>query len=245
MKIIADLHTHSLASQHAYSTIAELAQAAKERGFQAFAVTDHGPQMPDGAISHHFFCMKGNMPDYIQGLRFYKGAEVNIMDYAGTIDLEPAVLKRLDFVIASYHSECIKPSSREEHTRGLLQVIQNPYVDCIGHCGNPAYEIDVEPVVDACKEHHKILEINSSSFRIRPGSERICSQAAALCAKKGVPIIVSSDAHSMWFVGEHSDAIAMLEKIHFPKELVLNADLNRLQDYFSGRDKRLSVSAPL
>ena len=232
MKIIADLHTHSLASQHAYSTIAELAQAAKEKNFTAFAVTDHGPEMPDGATSHHFFCMKGNMPDYINGLRFYKGAEVNILDYNGSIDLKPAVLEKLDFVIASYHSECIFPSSVADHTKGLIQVISNPLIDCIGHCGNPMYEINPRPVVEACKKYNKLLEINSSSFRIRPGSDRICQKVASLCAEEGVSIIVSSDAHSMWFVGEHNDALAMLKRIHFPEELILNANSKRLQEYF-------------
>lgn len=238
MKIIADLHMHTLVSQHAYSTVSEMAQTAKAKDFTAFAITDHAPAMPDGAIEHHFFCMSGNMPEYIDGMRFYKGVEANIIDYDGTIDMTPDTLKRLDFVIASYHSECIKPKNVDEHTKGLIKVLQNPYVDCLGHCGNPAYEIDPEQIVAACKKYHKILEINSSSFRIRLGSEKNCSAVAKLCAKMRVPIIVSSDAHSMWFVGEHTDALKMLDSISFPEELVLNADSDRLTEYFNSRDYR-------
>ena len=78
IKTYADLHTHSLASQHAYSTLSELCSAAKSLQMTALALTDHGPGMPDGAIAHHFFCLTG-LPAVLDGLHFYRGAEANIM----------------------------------------------------------------------------------------------------------------------------------------------------------------------
>lgn len=54
IKTIADLHTHTMVSQHAYSTLDEMASAARELGFSAIGITDHGPGMLDGAIAHHF-----------------------------------------------------------------------------------------------------------------------------------------------------------------------------------------------
>ena len=211
----ADLHTHSLASQHAYSTLSELCCAAREKGMTALALTDHGPGMPDGAIAHHFFCLAG-LPDRLDGLRFYKGAEANIMDYEGHLDMEQSLLARLDLVIASYHIECINPQDIASHTRGLVAAAANPYVNIIGHCGNPAFKIDPEPVVKACARYGKIIEINSASFKVRPGSDTICRSVAKLCAALGVPVIISSDAHSKWQLGEHSAAIAMLEDLDFP-----------------------------
>lgn len=232
MKIIADLHTHTMVSQHAYSTLDELSLEAANKGFCAIATTDHGPGMPDGAIAHHFFCLSG-LPAKINNIRLYKGAEVNIMDYEGTLDMEASLLKRLDFVISSYHTECITPASTSQHTKGLIKVLSNPHVDCLGHCGNPVFSINPEAVVDACASYRKLIEINSSSFRIRPGSNVTCRQIAKLCADKGVSIVVNSDAHSKWQVGEHSDAISMLEEIHFPAELIINADEKRLYRYFA------------
>lgn len=231
MKIIADLHTHTMVSQHAYSTLDELSMAAKERGFTALAVTDHGPGMPDGAIAHHFFCLAG-LPSRVNGVTLYKGVETNIMNYEGTLDMKEEDLARLDFVIASYHVECITPASVKEHTTGLIRSLENPYVDCLGHCGNPVFSIDPEAVVKACAEHRKLIEINSSSFKIRKGSDITCRKIAQLCASYGVSVVVNSDAHSKWQVGEHTEAIHMLEEIHFPEELVLNADSQRVEEYF-------------
>lgn len=232
MKIIADLHTHTMVSQHAYSTLDELSLAAAQKGFYAIATTDHGPGMPDGAIAHHFFCLNG-LPEAVNNILLYKGAEVNIMNYDGALDMEDSLLARLDFVIASYHVECITPADISQHTQGFLKILENPHVDCLGHCGNPVFPIDAEAVVDACAKYHKLIEINSSSFRIRPGSNSTCRNIAQLCARKGVSVVVNSDAHSKWQVGEHSDAISMLEAIHFPTELIINADEERLSQYFS------------
>ena len=78
--IIGDFHTHTLASQHAYSTINEMVQASREHGFKAIAITDHAPEMLDGCIAHHFLCMSG-LPDWIGDFRLYKGSEVNIKSF--------------------------------------------------------------------------------------------------------------------------------------------------------------------
>lgn len=233
----ADLHTHSLASQHAYSTLSELCEAARAKGMTALALTDHGPSMPDGAIAHHFFCLSG-LPDRLDGLRFYKGAEANIVDYSGNLDLDSDLLSRLDLVIASYHIECIQPEDKISHTRGLIAAAANPLVDIIGHCGNPTFEIDPEPVVAACAEHNTVIEINSSSFKVRPGSDVICRKVADLCRSYRVSVIISSDAHSKWQVGEHSAAITMLENMRFPEELIINGAPKRAEEFFDSRIKQ-------
>jgi len=239
MHTIADLHTHTLVSQHAYSTLYENIQAAREAGFYALAITDHGPGMPDGASSHHFFCMPG-LPEMVNGIRLFRGAEVNIMDFAGTIDLDATTLQRLDFVIASYHCECISPGTIEENPAGLLAVIKNPFIDCIGHCGNPAYPIDIPTIVSACFQYGKLIEINASSFRIRPGSEVICRKVANECIRQKVNLLISSDAHFRDNIGNHEEAIQLLEALDCPEELIINTSKERLLSYFMFRQQRLS-----
>lgn len=227
---IADLHMHTSVSQHAYSTLDEMALSAKERGLSAFGITDHGPGMADGAMRHHFYCMKG-LPEQVHGLRLVTGAEVNIKNYSGGLDLDQEMLGQLDFVVASYHVEAIDPAGPDLHTQGWLKVIANPDVDCLGHCGNPVFACDYEAVVKACRDWGKVIEINSSSFRVRPGSHSSCRQVARLCKAFQVPVLISSDAHSRYFVGDHSAAIEMLESIGFPEELVINGEEQRLNAY--------------
>lgn len=230
MNIIGDLHTHTLASQHAYSTVEEMITYAGKQDLAVLGITDHGPGMLDGAIRHHFLCMNG-LPRSIRGIRLVKGAEVNIKLYNGTLDLDHELLKQLDFVIASYHVEAIHPGTISDHTAGWLNTIANPDVNCIGHCGNPVFQCDFDAIISACAEHQKIVEINSNSFTVRPGSASNCKEVARLCMRYQVPVIISSDAHSCYRVGDHKDAIELLESMNFPEELILNADYERLTQY--------------
>ena len=230
MKIIADLHTHTLVSEHAYSTVDEMLSAAKDKDFSALAITDHGPASSDGAKSVHFKAMH-SLPEYVNGVRLLKGAEVNIIDYSGKLDLSPNVLSSLDFVIASYHEDAIQPINIKEHTNGYLEVIKNKDVDCLGHIGNPKFPFDMDYIIKLCKEYNKLIEINSSSFTVRLGSVPICRDIALLCKKYEVNIVITSDAHSKYKVGDHKDSIDMLNSINFPESLILNTDYDRLMEY--------------
>lgn len=220
---IGDFHTHSCVSQHAYSTIQEMALAAKGRGFRAFAVTDHGPGLFDGALRHHFLCMK-SLPDYIEGLRFFKGVEANIMDYDGGLDLDKTILADMDFIVASYHVECIIPSNVADHTKGWIEVIESGLVDCLGHCGNPVFPFEHRTVVEACAEHGIAIEINNNSFEVRPGSAQNCRKVLELCLDYDVPVMVNSDAHSMWSVGVFDQATKFLEDMGVPQSRILNCN---------------------
>ena len=86
MKIVADLHIHTVSSGHAYSTVMENVRAAADKGLEMIAITDHGPAMPGGPHEYHF----GNMqvlPDELFGVRILKGVEANVIDRAGNLDL--------------------------------------------------------------------------------------------------------------------------------------------------------------
>ncbi|WP_295163358.1 phosphatase [uncultured Brachyspira sp.] len=232
MKIIADLHTHTLVSEHAYSTVDEMMISAKEKGFLVLSVTDHGPASSDGAKAVHFRAMH-NLPDYINGVRLLRGCEANIINYHGKLDLSSDILNYLDFAIASYHEDSIHPFSKKEHTNGYAEVIKNDDIDCLGHIGNPKFEFDIEYIVKLCREYNKLIEINSSSFIIRKGSFAICREIALTCKKYEVNIVVTSDAHSKYKVGDHKDALELLKSIDFPERLVLNADYDRLIGYLN------------
>ncbi len=241
MNIIADLHTHTLVSHHAYSTIAELIDEAKNKNLYAIAMTDHGPGLDDGAHRLHFKCL-AKLPEVICGVKLFHGAELNIMDFKGSVDLGDAVLSKLHFVIASYHHEVIRSGTIEEHTNGWLGVVRNPYVDCLGHSGNPAYEFDFETVVKECAKLDKLIEINASSDEARPGSFPNCKKIALLCKQYGVHVAVNTDSHSRWTIGDFEPAVQLLEEIDFPEELVINSSLERLDAFFERKKKRLAIN---
>ena len=234
MKVIADLHTHSLASDHAYSTLLENVLHASKIGLEVLALTDHAPALIDAPHMWHFSTMKSTLPKYIEGVRILSGVELNILDFDGNIDLPDNILKNLDVVIASCHESVLSAGSIEEHTKMWLNIAKNPLIKIIGHSGNPIYSYNVEAVIKEFKKYEKIVEINAHSVISRKGSEKNCLEIAKMCKKYEVPIVVNSDAHIALSVGDVNWSMELLKSIDFPSHL--NLSLNK-EDLF----KHLSI----
>jgi putative hydrolase len=243
MKLSADLHIHTLASGHAYSTVEEIARAAAGRGLELLALTDHGPAMPGGPHEFHF----GNLrvlPDVIHGVEILRGVEANIMDTQGTLDLREHYLRRLDIVLAGLHSYCLPVMDRERNTEALINALRNPFVDIIVHPGNPEFPVDSERLVRAALASGKALEINNSSFLVRRGSAETCREIAELLRHHGGLVSISSDAHTAWEVGELSRALELVLEVGIPEECILNLSAGRVKSFLAGRGKKRFTAAP-
>lgn len=238
MRIAVDTHTHSVASGHAYSTVEEMARAARRRGLAGFVLTDHGPAM-GGTHPYHFGNLRA-LPEELHGVRLYGGVEANILDGAGRVDLEPSYLERLDFVLAGLHDVCLPPGTEEENTRALEAALANPYVDAVSHPGNPLYPVDLDRVVRAAREHGKAIELNASSLRVRAGSEERCQVVARLCADLGARVVCGSDAHWSGDVGRVDGAVALATQAKVKVALVVNASRASFDRFVGERRARLA-----
>lgn len=230
MKIIADLHTHTVASTHAYSTVLENITYAKKRGLKCIAITDHAVGITDAPHIWHFSNLNA-IPRVVEGIVVLRGAEVNILDDEGHVDLDEKVLSGLDWVNASFHAPTCAPRDVAYHTRAYLKLAQNPHIDLIAHSGTESFRYDYEAGIKAFKEYGKLVEINSASGRTRAGGKKNCIEIAKLCKKYEVPVVLNSDAHFATAVGQMEELVQMLEELDFPEKLVLNADEERLFGY--------------
>ncbi|HIY19916.1 MAG TPA: PHP domain-containing protein, partial [Candidatus Blautia avistercoris] len=97
---ILDLHTHTVASGHAYCTLREMAKAASEKGLKVLGITEHAPKMPGTCHNYYFHNLKV-VPRQMYGITLLLGAELNILDFDGNVDLSQRELENLDVVIAS------------------------------------------------------------------------------------------------------------------------------------------------
>lgn len=238
LKFVVDTHTHTISSGHAYSTVQEMAREASAKGLEMFAVTDHGPAMKGAPYLYHF----GNLrviPESIYGVRILKGVEANIIDYSGGMDMPNEYLRRLDFVIASFHDICIEPSNQKDNTEAMIKVLQNPYVDAVAHPGNPQFPVDIERVVKAAKENGKLIEINNQSFVVRGGSEENCKEFAKECMRQGVKIVCGSDSHISFDVGRFDRVYGLLEEVDMCSELILNTSLDKFEGYIKEKNVRI------
>ena len=175
IKLIADLHVHTISSGHAYSTVQEYVAAAKKKKLKVIAFTDHGPAMPGGAHLYHFSNMK-MIPDYINGIRILRGAEVDVVDAKGGLDLPDKVLETLDFASVAMHPKCgYEGNAESRNTKTLLRALDHPRIKVIAHPGNPMYPIDYKKVIPIAKEKGILIELNNSSLTIsRKGSFDRC-----------------------------------------------------------------------
>jgi putative hydrolase len=235
MNNIIDLHCHTVASGHAYSSIQENAKIAKEKKLKFMGVSDHAPNMPGGAHLFYFYNLKV-LPREIDGVRILKGMEANITDYEGSLDADEEVLSALDYIIASLHPPCIKFGTIEENTSAVINAMKNPYVKIIGHPDDSRFKLNYEEVVRAAKENNVLLEVNNSSLSsnsFRAGAWENVKIMLNLCKEHKVKVILGSDAHVSYSVGDFSNCIKVLEEVDFPEQLVFNSSIEDINLLFS------------
>jgi len=246
MEFKVDLHTHTISSGHAYSTIQENFQAAKDKGLKMLAITDHGPQMPGGPHLYHFGNLRVLPREYL-GIELLRGVEANIIDFNGSLDVPDKYLEKLDIVLAGFHAGCYIAGSVEENTQAMINAMKHPYVDVIVHPGNPEYAINPERLVEASKELGVALEINNSSLTTsRKGSLENCQIIAKLAAIKGSIISLGSDAHWAPLVGDFSKAKRLIKESGLEAEQILNTDPEKVRGYLKKKKRRspIQLEAP-
>lgn len=237
MKDVLDVHTHTTASGHAYSTFCEVIQAAKEKNLQLVGISDHAPKMPGSCHDFYFLNFK-NIPRDAYGIKLVMGAELNIIDYSGSTDLPAQILKGLDYAVASLHNPCIEPGTVAENTAAIIGVMRNPHVVIIGHPDNPKYPVDFEKIAQAAAENKVLLEINNSSYKTvgyRAGSRENAKLMLAACKKYNASVIMGSDAHIDLDVGNHELSQAVIAENNFPEELVVNSSAEKFFDFVKYR----------
>lgn len=232
MKLVADLHTHSIASTHAYATITEMAQEASELGLFALAITDHARKMP-GAPGSFYFESLCILPQYLKGVRLLRGIEANICDYEGNIDVEESLQNSLDWIVASLHTITIEGEATvEKCTNAYLKLAENPNVNVIGHSGSEYFKYDYETVIPKFAKEGKLIEINDSAFRNKKSCIENCVTIAKLCKKYKARICVDTDSHFTHTLGRAYETLEILKDIDFPESLIVNTDVDRLKAYF-------------
>ncbi len=234
-----DVHTHTLASGHAYGTITEMARAAKDLGLKLLGITDHAHNMP-GTCNDLYFVNLRIVPREMFGVKLMLGTELNIMDYEGTIDLPDWILDRLDLRIASIHGNLYKIGTISQNTAAVVAAMKNPKIDIIGHPDDSNCPLDYEQVVCASKKYHTLIEINNNSLRApaRRNVKENITKILKLCEKYDVPVIMNSDAHYMTDLANTDHSMPVIEETGFPKELILNYSMKKFEEYIAENRKR-------
>jgi DNA polymerase (family 10) len=176
-----------------------MATAAKERGYQYLAITDHSRHvtiahgLDAGRLSRQIDEIE-RVNERLKGITLLKGIEVDIMA-DGRLDLSDRILARLDIVVAAVHYKFDLP--RQAQTDRIIRAMDNPLVSIIAHPTGrligerEPYEIDMDRLIAAAKERNCCLEINAEPDRLDLND--IHAQAAKAA---GVKLAISTDAHA-------------------------------------------------
>ena len=223
-EIRGDLHCHTTLSD-GHNTLAEMAEAARARGYSYLAVTDHsashgfGNDVQPDALRARIEEVRA-LDRRIRGLKLLAGSEVNILP-DGSLDYEDELLQELDWVIASVHTSF--RMSEKKMTERVVRAIEHPLVDCIGHLSGRMilrrrpYEIDVERVAEAAAHTGTMLEINGN-----PNRRDLSEHHARLAARIGATIVVNTDAHRVATLENMRYGVATARRAWLTAEEVAN-----------------------
>lgn len=228
-----DVHTHTVASGHAYSTLTEMVTMAASRGLEILGITEHGPAIPGSCLPIYYTNLHV-VPRMISGVRLLLGSEVNILDTRGTLDLDECTLDKLDLVIAGIHGRCWQGGTPAEDTQGMIAAIENPRVHIISHPVDGTAAIDIEAVVLAARDAHTLLEVNNHSLapqRHKAVARDNNIEILRLCKQHDVPLILGSDAHVSFQIADYERLWPLIDETAFPDELIMNYSTEKFLEY--------------
>jgi DNA polymerase (family 10) len=195
--IRGDLHCHTVASD-GHNSIEEMAHAARERGYEYLALTDHsashgfGNEVSPSKLRRQIELV-AEASARIDGIDLLAGSEVNILP-DGSLDYDDDLLGELDWVVASMHTSF--SMSEQKMTERMITAMEHPLVRAIGHPTGrlierrAPYAIDLDAVFAAAARTGTLLEINGN-----PDRRDLSDVHARAAARAGVRIVIDSDAH--------------------------------------------------
>lgn len=234
-----DCHSHSNWSDGG-SPIEEMVLTAVETGHDWLVLTDHSPQLRvANGLSVERLTKQIALIDAITAslggtFRLLKGIEVDILD-DGNLDQTPAMLGKLDVVVASVHSKLRMNAA--PMTKRMVAAVSNPRVNVLGHCTGrlvtgsrgtrPQSDFDARAVFEACAEHDTAVEINSRPERCDPPDELI-----ELAMEIGCLFSIDSDAHAPGQLDMKAYGCERAERLGIPAERIVTTwEADRLLEW--------------
>ncbi len=222
--IRGDVHMHTVETD-GRNTIEEMAEAARERGYEYMAITDHSKNLAfangltDERALAHIERIRA-VEKKMKGIRIFAGIEVDILG-DGSLDLSDSVLEKMDIVIASVHS--LFNQDRATMTERLLKAIANPNTSLIGHptgrqlLRRDAYQFDFDAVLKAAAKHKVAMELNSYPERLDLNDVHL-----RMAKQHGVKIVINTDSHHTSHMEKLRYGVTQARRAWLTKDDVLN-----------------------
>jgi DNA polymerase (family 10) len=249
--LVGDLHMHTVASD-GKGTARQMAEAAIALGHQYIAITEHSKslEIANGCDERRILAQGEELralEDRLSRIRLLRGIEVDILP-DGELDLDPSVLRGLDWVVASVHVAFDQPE--DVMTDRMIRAIESGLVDCIGHPTGrqlgirDGFKFDLERVLSAARRCGVALEVNGSPKRMD-----LDDVAARQCREAGVAVAIDTDAHAPDHLPHREYGLAVARRAWLERKDVINAwpvDVlaGRRRDRFRSNGVAVSIAVP-
>ncbi len=232
MKLLVDLHTHTVASGHAYCTVNELVEKAHQLSLEAIAITDHGPGLPNGPHIFHFSNQERfkTIPGNCVVL---SGVEEDINGPKGEVFLPENTLSSLEIVLIGLHpypDGWAYTNSKEIVLKSLLTAMENPLIKGVTHPVNNWFDFnsgEIKKIVKNARATGTAVELNLSKIT---GLEKRLFEFLDLAAEFNAPLMINSDAHAVHELGDFK-SLDMFENKIIP-ENVVNKNYETVKSFF-------------
>jgi len=228
--IRGDVHMHTVETD-GRNTIEEMAEAARDRGYQYMAITDHSKNLAfangltDERALQHIERIRATdqkfAADKKKTIRIFAGVEVDILA-DGELDLSDEVLAQMDIVIASVHSQFNQ--DRNTMTERLLRAIANPNTSVLGHptgrllLRRDAYQFDLDAVLKAAAKQKVAMELNAYPDRLDLNDVHL-----RLAKRHGVKVVINTDSHHTSHLEKIKYGVTQARRAWLTKDDILNA----------------------
>ena len=242
MKLFADYHTHTKYSDGRGSP-AQNIEAAAGRGLAEVALTDHGPRSIGIGVAgpETFITIKeevATLAPVLPDIKVLVGAEAAVISSDGRLDLPKEIIGQLDLLIAGLHpyympdnlrdalfytlpnlaarlNRSAREKMRSSNTKAMIETIHSHPVHIISH-PDLMLPVDTSELARACAEKGTALEVNT-------GHDYNKEEIVRSAARWGARLAINSDAHYPESVGELDSGLALVERLRFPAEMIINA----------------------
>ncbi len=234
MNNLVDLHTHSLFSRHAYSSVTENIEEALNRGLLFYGISDHQTDRMSFGADKEVFLNLGVIPSEFNGMHILKGVEMNVGEYFK--DWIKFYSKRVEYAIGSIHTYDHGTShTKEENTNFYLEAIKEPLVKILGHIDDGTHPSDYDVVIRSCKENNTLVELNNSSLKpdgCRLNSYENLKKIITICKEIKCPVIMNSDAHIKYDIGSVDRVYELAKELNLDDDLIANINIDIIKEYF-------------
>ena len=232
IKPLVDLHTHTVASGHAYCTVNELLERADKLSLEAIAITDHGPGLPDGPHIYHFSNQE-RFKTIPGNCKVLSGVEEDLAGPDGEVFLPENTLNSLEVVLVGLHpypNGWSNINSKKNVLRSLLKAMENPLIKGVTHPISHWFDFsneDIKAIVKSAESTSTAVELNLSKIY---GLENKLFEFLDLVGEFNAPLMINSDAHTVHELGDFSKLEKFTDRI-IP-ENVINKDYKTVKSFF-------------